>query len=1128
MGVFAWAKRSIENAAQTVGGFQITDLLPQRNFPAVTRDVMAQVRLYADDMGGVLTTTGSRNAYVVATGSGVTELRAGIKLLIRADRANTGEATINVDGLGPLPWVDAGGARLTAGQIAVGRFYEIVLDPDVPAWRVQAGASTLTEIPGLIDLQTDVTLKATAAATSAAATAADRLAVGTDRTATASNAAAAAASQDVAQAARTAAEAARDQLLDTIVAVDSLTDLAIQSAPKFPTVPRAVVVLNGGAIANGPRGVLVPAGQTGAGSLLRVYWDLSSDDIRRTAGRTDIFLGELKTTIGFDKAFVGPGGSADTKLTIRPETPSDFSVELRPTNQADTYAIVLSGKLTGTETQIAANLLIAGGGLPVAADASVFLNQTFWAPIDTAGATDVVRDTAAAAVAPVQALANATAAQVAILPLGVPEMVALATCRTHALAGGAFVGIPGATIDRIVTIPTGQSGAGTVRVFGLPCFGILAGTRARVTFRLQVSDDIGLGPEGKVTALYIFAATFDNNDDKTGGSIAAPWISRIAPGVIELGFERTFTGLERVAEIYLGIAAGPARSAAGTIRLRNAHVDILSTLPPYTVSQQVQRLCEARAQQIVANPDAYRELIIVDKAGNGDYTRVIDASDAMPAGVGVEEMNRIAVLPGRYTDECGVNRAINPADYVHVVGLGRREDVVIEAIFPADQPSQPDIQPLYIKGTVCVENLTVIGENIRYPSHNESANSQRRAVHRFINVALVNRGGVGWPSSSAMGVGQHQGNRLHLSRTRLVSPTGALGVHNAAAWGIPADVLVEDSELISTGVDGQAFAFTASGAGIVSEVCIRNTSLVGYGRLDSTFLDEAPLHAHTARRAEYPVVLDNCSPIDHLYICDVPCLALNSVPGANSSIALSNAGALVLFGAMPDIRRGAADYPAAAYSFGAYGVRPGERDPGVTGAARLGNRSGNPLPLGIAFDGSAVLTLSLDADYRGMSDSQFLSALNSKLAAAMGGDTGGRAFSLATPYMHRGPFRQPSREEERSNVGNSTILKGAPLAFQSNGVRLFASTDPIWAYAGIALDDAIPGRLARYLRSGRLGVQHLRMAAGVAPALAIGDAVGVGATPGVLTKPADRALMRVVGLPSYGAVLEIVEPRAAP
>lgn len=144
--------------------------MPARDISVAIRGIMAGVRIEADAKGGALKTTGTQNAYVVS-GAGITELRSGLALLVKVDRNNTAAATLNVDGLGPLPWVDAGGVPLQAGRILQGRFYATVLDTladgSASAWRVQAGASTLDEIPGLTQAVAAAALDAERAETAA-------------------------------------------------------------------------------------------------------------------------------------------------------------------------------------------------------------------------------------------------------------------------------------------------------------------------------------------------------------------------------------------------------------------------------------------------------------------------------------------------------------------------------------------------------------------------------------------------------------------------------------------------------------------------------------------------------------------------------------------------------------------------------------------------------------------------------------------------------------------------------------------------------------------------------------------------------------------------------------------------
>lgn len=107
-----------------------------RVIPGNVRALMARMRAFADDTGGALVTGGTGNQYVVATASGLTGLRAGLSLLIRADRANTGPATLSVDGL-VAPWRDAGGGEFPAGAIGP-RLFRVAFDASLGAWRNEA------------------------------------------------------------------------------------------------------------------------------------------------------------------------------------------------------------------------------------------------------------------------------------------------------------------------------------------------------------------------------------------------------------------------------------------------------------------------------------------------------------------------------------------------------------------------------------------------------------------------------------------------------------------------------------------------------------------------------------------------------------------------------------------------------------------------------------------------------------------------------------------------------------------------------------------------------------------------------------------------------------------------------
>ena len=80
----------------------------------------------------LLTSAGSSNAYTLTPGNAITAYSAGQKFTFKADRANTGAATLNVSGLGAkdLQKYDGAGslAAFAANEIAAGRIYTVIYD----------------------------------------------------------------------------------------------------------------------------------------------------------------------------------------------------------------------------------------------------------------------------------------------------------------------------------------------------------------------------------------------------------------------------------------------------------------------------------------------------------------------------------------------------------------------------------------------------------------------------------------------------------------------------------------------------------------------------------------------------------------------------------------------------------------------------------------------------------------------------------------------------------------------------------------------------------------------------------------------------------------------------------------
>lgn len=82
----------------------------------VMREIQAAVSRWQKDTNGTLETTGSGNAYVLTTNNAHAALADQSFLVFRADRANSGSATLNVDGLGAKT-MQSNGANLASGDI---------------------------------------------------------------------------------------------------------------------------------------------------------------------------------------------------------------------------------------------------------------------------------------------------------------------------------------------------------------------------------------------------------------------------------------------------------------------------------------------------------------------------------------------------------------------------------------------------------------------------------------------------------------------------------------------------------------------------------------------------------------------------------------------------------------------------------------------------------------------------------------------------------------------------------------------------------------------------------------------------------------------------------------------------
>ena len=110
-------------------GIIVNDTMLANALDNSVRQLMADSAAMLLDIAEPTDTSGSLNAYVLATAGGVSSYVNRVRLTFRANFTNTGSSTINVDGLGAVDlkvYGVSGLADLSAGQIQSGSVYDVV------------------------------------------------------------------------------------------------------------------------------------------------------------------------------------------------------------------------------------------------------------------------------------------------------------------------------------------------------------------------------------------------------------------------------------------------------------------------------------------------------------------------------------------------------------------------------------------------------------------------------------------------------------------------------------------------------------------------------------------------------------------------------------------------------------------------------------------------------------------------------------------------------------------------------------------------------------------------------------------------------------------------------------------
>ena len=101
----------------TVGGVNIAEGMQAGLMNNALRAAMADSKKWQLDWSGIVT-AGAGNAYTITSNQGIAAYADGLRFTFRADRNNTGAATLNVDSRGAKAL-----RKVTGGALAVTSFY---------------------------------------------------------------------------------------------------------------------------------------------------------------------------------------------------------------------------------------------------------------------------------------------------------------------------------------------------------------------------------------------------------------------------------------------------------------------------------------------------------------------------------------------------------------------------------------------------------------------------------------------------------------------------------------------------------------------------------------------------------------------------------------------------------------------------------------------------------------------------------------------------------------------------------------------------------------------------------------------------------------------------------------------
>lgn len=298
-------------------------------------------------------------------------------------------------------------------------------------------------------------------------------------------------------------------------------------------------------------------------------------------------------------------------------------------------------------------------------------------------------------------------------------------------------------------------------------------------------------------------------------------------------------------------------------------------------------------------------IVTASRYGSADFVGRRAIQDAIDSITDASIINRyeVKVLAGVYEatqtshfDKTNPgNCFIQGKDFVDIKGIDR-DNCVIKGVLPNNLGSAfaySTYQPIYWNCNANLENLTVIGENIRYPVHLDGSQLGGLNYDTYIkNCTLRHNGNTGdavnWASWTALGLGLSDGQKLLVENTNLESSGTGSYAHSYGDFKNSCEVTFKRCKISNNnnGATDSIAIIQSLGSGLKDRFILDNCQLgEGTFSISSTPWIPTDLDKQKVDHAEFQVIADTSPKAVNNHLLNGKGLRITSkTTGASSTV----------------------------------------------------------------------------------------------------------------------------------------------------------------------------------------------------------------------------------------------------